>query len=367
MTPKILDPCMTRAALWTAHISVRTRQLTRWVASLARWATQHEVRQLRRMIGLIALVHFVVEAMIMGALSSWHLTRDVVMEGLLDCTLLTLLSTPPIYYWVVKPYATASSAAREALANELDLRAQQTAQLECALSELKRLLSQNEDLRRRLQEASFTTTEINENILQRIGADLHDGPAQLLAYTMLRLSKFASAVKEAPDGKGIETLNQVRAAVSDALREVRNISYGLALPELQAAALDETIKLAVAQHQDRTGTKVQLAIESLPDNVPPALKTCAYRFVQEGLTNAYRHAGAREQRVEVRANNTIEILVSDKGPGFLPDTDKTAGLGLSGMRARVESLGGQFSINTGLGIGVCLKAQFHLNALSEVR
>jgi signal transduction histidine kinase len=91
--------------------------------------------------------------------------------------------------------------------------------------------------------------------------------------------------------------------------------------------------------------------------VPPgrpfsaAVKICIYRFIQEGLTNAWRHAGGAGQKVELSLQGSILTLtVSDKGPGFGGAANTTrssgeedgGGMGLTGVQDRVESLGGAF-------------------------
>jgi signal transduction histidine kinase len=157
----------------------------------------------------------------------------------------------------------------------------------------------------------------------------------------------------------------MRSALSEALSEIRNISSGLSLPQLSTMSLGEAIALAVGMHQEHTGTKVHTAIDELPTDVPLPLKICAYRFVQEGLANAYRHAGAIDQRVAARSGRCLEISVSDKGPGFAPGGGISEGLGLTGMRARIEALGGTLSIVSEPGCGTRLTAQFDLEVLQS--
>ena len=70
---------------------------------------------------------------------------------------------------------------------------------------------------------------------------------------------------------------------------------------------------------------------------------CIYRFVQEGLMNAFRHAGGREQRVKARVfGHTLDIEVADAGPGLGVVRAEQSGLGLLGLRERIEVLGGSF-------------------------
>ncbi len=236
---------------------------------------------------------------------------------------------------------------------------EQRTQLKERIGELQTLLAQNEDLRLRLQHANATVADVNERFLRRIGADLHDGPAQLLSYTLLRLHKLAPLVEKAGSEKERRELLLIRDSVGDTLREVRNISEGLALPELGPISLKEVIELAIGAHERLTGTHVLRMIEDdLPGETPQSLKICVYRFVQEGLTNAFRHAGGAGQAVAARAGRHLQVRVSDGGPGLPADSRAGGGLGMAGMRARIEGAGGKLEISSRCGQGTHLVATF---------
>jgi signal transduction histidine kinase len=305
------------------------------------------------MLAKIAVIVFALEALIMCFLSGWHLTQTVIVEGLTDSILLTITSAPVIYWWVVKPFVSSTHAAREALAGELAAKALQAQQLQDALTTKTRLLLQNEDLRTRLQTVSTEASEASERAMQRIGADLHDGPAQLLSFAVLRLTKTEALVERLGDPSDIEELRRLRAAITDTLREVRNISSGLAPPSIDSATVGETIMLAVAMHEEHTGTTVHARLDALrSDRTTHPIRICVYRFVQEALSNCYHHAGGQGQEVSASATaSQLNVIVSDKGPGFCPLEKASTGLGLSGLRARIEALGGSFSIQTSKTIG----------------
>jgi PAS domain S-box-containing protein len=245
-----------------------------------------------------------------------------------------------------------------------DLRERKKAEERIAqqISELRDLLAQNEDLRERLQRSNESAASVNERIFRRIGSDLHDGPLQLLTFVLMRLHKFAPLV-EAGGQRSIDELERMRESINDTLRELRSISSGLALPELDASTLENSIRLAVVAHEQRTNTTVNADVAPLPAEVPHALKICAYRFVQEALNNSYRHGDAKDQRVCARVANGIEIAVSDAGPGFSIKDVKGDRLGLSGLRARIEALGGTFEITSSPFEQTLLKAHFNLAKL----
>lgn len=293
------------------------------------------------MVAKIGVIIFSIEAAIMVVLSQWDMTAIPYFQDLLDAASLTLIASPIIYYGVARPF---SSAAREA--NER-LRAQ--------LDEKKRLLQQNEALRMSLQKANEATAHAHDRILQKIGAELHDSPAQLLTYTMLQLRRLQPVAGLAKEAGITVDLDKVLRVTGDALREVRAISIGLALPELAGLTLAETIDLAVRRHEDLTGDKVGLEIRGHPEAFSLAHKICAYRFVQESLQNAHRHGGARTAHVTVEGGSLSSITVSDDGRGFDTSIPSATGLGIIGMRARVEAIGGQLAIlsTPGRGTVIC--------------
>ncbi len=334
------------------------------LTSVRAWLRAPHASDVLILVSRIAVIIFTVELLIMATLSRWQFSWSVIQEALIDSTSLTLISSPLIYRWVVEPFVRSANEARAALADRVHVQTGQASKLECALAELRQLLGQNEELHRNLQLSNRSVAEINEQVLQRIGADLHDGPAQLLAFALLRLNKLNLRLDEGAPRKGEDLHQQISTALSDALSEVRTISSGLSLPHLETASLAQTILLAVALHEERTGTKVLVTIDELPASTPHALKICAYRFVQEGLTNAYRHANAAGQRVVAAGGERLVISVADSGPGLNQKTARK-GLGLTGMKARIEAIGGTLAITAKSDSGTRLIATFENRAASD--
>ena len=314
------------------------------------------------MIGMIGMIIFTIELGIMQVLAVSPWVEATISEGVVDATCLTLLASPVIYLWVTKPFAESAKAAKQALAAELKSKTSQAEILEKTVQEMRLLFNQNEDLRSRLQRASQEVAESNELILHRIGADLHDGPAQLLSFALLKFNTISRVVERNGSAAETKELNSVRSALSDTLREIRNLSEGLAVPAIEHATMRETIALVVASHEQHTGTGVRLNITDLPDFASPASRIAIYRFLQEALSNAYRHAGGRNQVVTaagVPCGDEVRLVltVSDGGPGLTTAREPTKGLGLASMRSRIEALGGTLEISAcGDGGGTSLTA-----------
>lgn len=237
----------------------------------------------------------------------------------------------------------------------------QRAALAKRIRELSELLAQNEHLRRRVQDASRLSAEAAELQLRRLGADLHDGPAQLLALALLKLDRVS-------DGLSAERSKDeqaIRSVLRDAMSEIRDISGGLALPELEALSLPQALMLVAAEHERRTCTTVSCEFPKRSIHLSHSIKLCLCRVVQEALSNAYKHAGGAGQRVVATwSESLIVIEVSDCGPGLpaLPTTGKRASLGIIGLRHRLESLGGSLNLAGEPGKGTRLTACLPINA-----
>ncbi len=233
---------------------------------------------------------------------------------------------------------------------------------------LSQLLSQNEDLQRRVIEANRRSVDINDRFVRRIGAELHDGPVQLIALSLLRLEALRRPGKAADQRNVSDDIDAVEVALRDALKEIRDLCSGLALPKLEGVSIGQVIEFAVMNHERRSRTKVKTELaDNLSIKATPLLLTCAYRFTQEGLNNAVRHAGGKEQSVLAQfIGDELRIEVADEGPGFADSIETSAlrGLGLSGLRDRIESLGGILQIQSREPLGIRLIATFKLNDLA---
>ncbi|THK36531.1 sensor histidine kinase [Ensifer sp. MPMI2T] len=233
------------------------------------------------------------------------------------------------------------------------------------VDELSALLSQNEALRGRLQHASQRATALNENMLRRIGADLHDGPAQLVAFASLRLdsNKLVSGSTSAAVRE--REITTIKASLDEAMREIRTICSGLVLPQIETASLPELLERVVRAHEERTGSTVDLSLTDPPERLSPSAKICIYRFVQETLNNAYRHGGGVGQRVaQSTQGDRVLIAVADDGDGFDPKNIRPTSLGLAGLRERIESLGGTFEIN-GAGPGTIVRMSLGIEEIGQ--
>jgi signal transduction histidine kinase len=235
--------------------------------------------------------------------------------------------------------------------------------------EAKYLAAQNDRLRRLADDARLEAADSNENLLARIGQDLHDGPIQLVSLLMLKVTD-PTATKQLETGRGSAHDPAIEPLTRRILTELRNISTGLVLPELEGLTPNEIIRLAVQNHEEATGTMVSRQIGDLPADLARPITICLYRIVQEGLNNAFHHGKAIGQRVEVWAEaQSIVIVVSDSGPGIVDSRRESSrsrtGLGIAGLRNRVEALKGTFEMISQCGKGTQIRAKLPVGCASN--
>jgi signal transduction histidine kinase len=240
----------------------------------------------------------------------------------------------------------------------------QQATLNDQIARLKELLAQNRELHDRVRRAAGSVATLNERFLRRTGSELHDGPSQDLGLALLKLDALIGRSEQGQVAPAfVEELTRIQSSLVTAQKEIRAISTGLSLPQLAELSLQETVIRAVRAHERRTGSRVKLDVASIPEQAALPVKITVYRVLQESLNNAFRHAGGADQQIRVFMDGgLLAIEVSDQGPGFVmqPSATFNGRLGLAGMRERVESLGGTFSVKSEIGKGTQVMARLSL-------
>ncbi|WP_339085937.1 histidine kinase [Hyphomicrobium sp. ghe19] len=189
-------------------------------------------------------------------------------------------------------------------------------------------------------------------------ADLHDGPAQLLALALLKLD----ALGLAPDAHMPKAaIDSVRGVTGDALKEIRNILRKSTNPDLENLTLDQVLTFAARLHEERTRSSVALSIGPLP-RVSSDISQCLFQFAREALNNAFWHAGGKGQSLRAEYDGRLlTVEVRDEGTQFkshIIGPDENASFGLSGMVQRIRSKGGVLEIYPSRGEGTRVVATF---------
>lgn len=173
----------------------------------------------------------------------------------------------------------------------------------------------------------------------RVAREVHDTVAHGFTGMIMQLEWVTRQVKINPDQSEAALLvlqEHARASLAEIRRSVHALRP-LQMEERQGVAALERL---VAEFKLTTGLMTDLVVEGIPLELPVGHDLCLYRTVQEGLTNAFRHGRASRVRVRVRfGEEAITVAVEDDGRS--PATTPKPGMGIVGIRERVEILGGK--------------------------
>ena len=240
-----------------------------------------------------------------------------------------------------------------------DLIGQQHLLLQANILRAAAMAKRNHKLKRAADRVRIDAVAANDSYLSSIGADIHDGPIQTLSLLMLKIADYGGK-KAQPHSKDIERL------IQQTITELRDLSGGLVLPEIERITFAEMIELAIVRHETLSRTSVIREINSLPDLAPHAHRVCTYRIIQEGLANAFKHADGNGQRVSINfKDRSLTIIVSDSGKvaaAVQPHSIKESRLGLHGLQARTKALHGTLLMVKLSGGGTELQAVIPLPA-----
>jgi signal transduction histidine kinase len=200
--------------------------------------------------------------------------------------------------------------------------------------------------------------QVQEEERRRLARELHDGLGQTLTALKNHLERLAGRPGRGDgDGRGLgrELASAVEMAAA-ALADAREMSRLLRPPVLDDLGLVPALRWLARTLEERTGLVVEVTgAEERDERLPPELETLVFRAVQESLTNALKHSGARAAEVELDLPGpVVRVRVADAGAGFDPDATlqgPATGAGLTGMRDRVGLFGGRLTVSSRPGRG----------------
>ncbi len=186
---------------------------------------------------------------------------------------------------------------------------------------------------------------------RRIARDLHDGIGQsaaILGMNLGQLGRSAGLTK-----RESEIVSESKATAKEIVNEVRTLSYLLHPPLLDEMGLPSALKWYVRGFSERSGIATSLNISECFRRLPADFEIAIFRIVQEALTNIHRHSGSASATVSVASTaSEVEVEIADKGNGISKDKQRifaaggTMGVGLRGMRERVNQLGGRLDLRS---------------------
>ena len=202
-----------------------------------------------------------------------------------------------------------------------------------------------------LSSVTWHMLENQETTARRFSHELHDELGQCLTAVKANLMALTSATKENFGVRHADCID----LVNDAIRNVRELSQLLRPTILDDFGLEASIRWLADGFMDRTGINVEF-VSNFSGRLSDETETHLFRISQEALTNIARHSGATKVKIQLAViNSNIHLTIGDNGRGMPVEAQPgRKGLGLTGMRARARTAGGELTIGQFEGSGVLL-------------
>jgi PAS domain S-box-containing protein len=219
--------------------------------------------------------------------------------------------------------------------------------------------------RERLRSLSAHLESVREEEKRKIARDLHDETSQVLASLTAHLE---AAIETLPArAKRTETILRKAQALSVMiLDELHKLIYDLRPANLDELGLMAAISSMVDSHLKPVGLKVSMKVSGKVRRLSPSLEIELFRVIQEAFNNIVKHAHADNVYVNIHfKKSSIKICIQDDGVGFdfqkmISSIVGPRGLGLLGMKERVELMNGSLVVNSSSGRGTEINMEFPL-------
>lgn len=234
-----------------------------------------------------------------------------------------------------------------------------------AEKEREDLLQEVIDARERLKQLSKKLIEIQEKDRRYFAYELHEQIGQSLTTIKINLQSVLSSkdenYKDSIEGS-VELLDNI-------IKEVRRLSLTLRPSMLDDLGLLPAIRWYVNSQIKNTKIKAAINAEDLSD-IPEDIENMCYRITQEAVANVIEHSEADDLIIKiVKEDGFLYLTIKDNGKGFsLKNPSNKAyngSIGITGMKERVELLGGDFNIASLPGLGTTVTASFPLTEENE--
>lgn len=201
-----------------------------------------------------------------------------------------------------------------------------------------------------LRHLSAKLMRLQDEEHRRIARNLHDSLGQYLANVKMNLDTLNRSDVPNKD----EVLSAALESVERSIAETRTLSCLLHPPLLDEVGFASATRWYTDEFAKRSGIKVKLDLPEEVDRLPELARIALFRILQESLTNVHRHSGSSEVEIHLKAHeHQVVFTVRDFGHGMpagLIQGSQTNGshfgVGLNGMRERVNDLGGKFEIQS---------------------
>ena len=199
------------------------------------------------------------------------------------------------------------------------------------------------------EQLSTRLLTLQEDERRNIAEALHDSTTQHLVAVGLITGMIERRVALTEETRGL--LEDMRGSLAKAIKELRTFTYLLRPPEIEQQGLRDVMEKYVRGFGLRTGVQVLAKVSPEADALPIERQRALFRIAQESLANIHRHAEATRVAIMLRRHGEkLHLVIKDNGRGMeaatRPGEPVRLGVGIPGMTARIEELGGTFEIRS---------------------
>ena len=205
-----------------------------------------------------------------------------------------------------------------------------------------------------LQQLTSTLMTLQDEERRRIARELHDSAGQDLAAIEMNLS-FLMREDSPRTANEASYVSDALEAVRHCTSEIRTLSYLLHPPLLDEFGLFSALTHFAEGFSRRSGIRIELDIPQDLGRFDTKIETAMFRVVQQSLANIHRHSGTFTAEIQIEADaEQISVQIRDQGRGISPEvitrinsSNQIVGIGIAGMRERINGLGGRFHVQSG--------------------
>jgi two-component system sensor histidine kinase UhpB len=220
---------------------------------------------------------------------------------------------------------------------------------------LDSLIHQLEQRNVQLRALSERAINAQEEERQRIARSLHDDTGQAISTILFKLESLETQL---PQGdRCAEELSKTRDLASATLKELKKIISDLRPSVLDDLGLVPAIRWYARSNLESAGISLDFQAPESIDQIPPEITTTLFRISQEAINNIVKHSQAKKVNIcLLQENDRIIVRIDDHGIGFIPAKNGQATAspqhwGLTGIKERVELVGGEVEISSAPGKG----------------
>lgn len=184
---------------------------------------------------------------------------------------------------------------------------------------------------------------------RRIARDIHDGPAQSIAFLVIKTEIAERIIKKDPESISKELL-EIKSQLRSVLKEIRSVMYDLRPTSLDELGLIPSIQRVAEDLTQEKELDIEISILSEKEIKNNLIRLTCYRIIQEGINNIIKHSNAKTALIKFDiTSNQINVVISDDGNGFdikEYENREISSFGLSSMRERAEMVNGKVKIES---------------------